>query len=62
MGCSLRVAVLPTLFGSKGAPPLAQKASIGVPLRQPIVAALRPSVFDRKILTLDMTGFFQAVA
>jgi hypothetical protein len=25
MGCSLRVAVLPTLFGSRGAPPLAQK-------------------------------------
>ena len=31
-------------------------------IRSPASSGNRPSVFDRKILTFHMTGFFQAVA
>src|SRR5262249_857240 len=35
---------------------------IGRKRRQPIIVALRPAVFDRQILTFDITGFLQSLA
>jgi hypothetical protein len=34
---------------------------VGCQLRQPIELTLRPAVFDRHVLALDMAGFFKAL-
>ena len=51
---------------AEGGPPLATIKSIAPDkvvgkCRQPIIAALRPAVFDRHVLSLDIPGFGQAL-